>query len=189
MSSMQPISCNSAPSPGSQWCCPANYVCTMGASCVLPDDTSQVIDQRPCVELLDVLDSGYLSPSSLTNSTSSPLGLPPRSDAFQIIFVYPAVVFAVLVAIAVLACEMRRRRRRDLRDWELARAEPLSARSGRRQDDPELPSYAEHWRTGAQLRFDVESGVQPPKYPDAVLDVHDPRAGGRAPRTPPPVYA
>jgi hypothetical protein len=199
MSSAQPVSCNSTPSAGSQLCCPTGYVCTIYASCSHPDvDTGRILDQRPCAELVDVLDANHLAPpvstsaSASANPLSSSFNLSPRSETFQIVFVYPAVVFAVLMAIAILACEMRRRRRRDLRDWNAARTR-LSTRLGaasRRDDDPELPSYAEHWRTGAQLRVDVDSGcVQPPKYPEAVLDVGDPRAGGRAPRTPPPVYA
>ena len=198
--SSTPISCNGTPSLDSKSCCPAGYTCT-DTDCLLPDDDwSPTFTQRPCVELVDVLDSDYVPPlastSASANGTSGGFGLSPRSDTFQIIFVYPAVVFAVLMAIAVLACEMRRRRRRDLRDWEGGRAHHWlrsSVRLGagsRREADPELPSYAEHWRTGAQLRVDVESGgVQPPKYPEAVLDVADPRAAGRAPRTPPPVYA
>jgi hypothetical protein len=191
MSASQPVSCNGVPSPYSQLCCAAGYICTTYAGCVLPDDDlATILDQRPCVQLLDPLDADYVPPPeslSTAANISSPTGdmdLSPRSDAFQIIFVYPVVVFVVLTAIALLAFEMRRRRRRDLRDWEALRAVV------RRQDDPELPSYAEHWRTGAQLRVDVESGgVQPPKYPEAVLDVADPRAAARAPRTPPPVYS
>jgi hypothetical protein len=201
MSLSQPISCNGVPSPSSQWCCAAGYICTSYTGCVLPDDdTAAIVDQRPCFQLLDPIDPDYVPPLASTSATaaniSSPtggIGLSPHSETFQIIFVYPAVVFAVLVAITVLACEMRRRRRHDLRDWQTSRADILGARLGarsRRQDDPELPSYAEHWRMGVQLRVDVESGgVQPPKYPEAVLDVADPRAAGRAPRTPPPVYS
>ena len=200
MSASQPISCNGVPSPSSQWCCAAGYICTSYTGCVLPDDDSYILDQRPCAQLLDPRDADYVPPVASTSATAADIsaptggiGLSPHSETFQIIFVYPAVVFAVLVAIMVLACEMRRRRRRDLRDWQTSRADILGTRLGagsRRQDDPELPSYAEHWRMGVQLRVDVESGgVQPPKYPEAVLDVADPRAAGMAPRTPPPVYA
>jgi hypothetical protein len=195
-----PISCNSTPYPDSKSCCPAGYVC-VDTGCMLPDDDwSPILSKRPCFELVDVLNADYVPPAAATSSPANATygGAPQamRPETYQLILFYPAVVFAVLMVIAVLACEMRRRRRRDLRGWESARDSHrlrMSARLGagsRRDDDPELPSYAEHWRTGAQLRVDVESGgVQPPKYPEAVLRVEDPRAMGRAPRTPPPVYA
>jgi hypothetical protein len=151
--------------------------------CALPDNVTQIINQRPCYELIDVLDSGY-EPSVSPNSTTNALGLSPSSDTFKIIFVYPAAVFAVLMAISILACELRRRNRRDFNAWEAARSREIR----RQLDDPELPSYAEHWRTGTQLGVDVESGIQPPKYPEAVHDARDTRAAVGAPLTPPPIY-
>jgi len=132
-------------------CCPSDYQCLPNGNCQSKIDNALITQQLCSTISLSYPDSNSSTDTSWTQ-----------------IVIYPTVIiisFALLSLIIFLF--HRHRKHRVPRGWH------ASARTG--EEDGELPSYAEHWRsrrpwwspeTASEVEIEVECGDPPPKYPE-----------------------